>query len=69
MSDKKDQQKFLADVLERFRMCIEAESEERIAAEDDLRFLDGEEEAAYETLREANIFPEVCAWLCPVEQQ
>ena len=32
-------------------------------------FLDGEEQAAYETLREANIFPEVCAWLCPVEQQ
>jgi 2,4-dienoyl-CoA reductase (NADPH2) len=33
------------------------------------QFLDGKEEAAYETLREANIFPEVCAWLCPVEQQ
>lgn len=32
-------------------------------------FLDGEERAAYEVLREANIFPEVCAWLCPVEQQ
>ncbi|MBN2593928.1 MAG: FAD-dependent oxidoreductase [Sedimentisphaerales bacterium] len=33
------------------------------------QFLDGEEKAAYETLREANLFPEVCAWLCPVEQQ
>ena len=33
------------------------------------QFLDGQEQAAYETLREANIFPEVCAWLCPVEQQ
>jgi NADPH-dependent glutamate synthase beta subunit-like oxidoreductase/2,4-dienoyl-CoA reductase-like NADH-dependent reductase (Old Yellow Enzyme family) len=33
------------------------------------QFLDGEEKEAYETLREANIFPEVCAWLCPVEQQ
>jgi NADPH-dependent glutamate synthase beta subunit-like oxidoreductase/2,4-dienoyl-CoA reductase-like NADH-dependent reductase (Old Yellow Enzyme family) len=33
------------------------------------QFLDGEEKAAYETLREANIFPEICAWLCPVEQQ
>jgi len=33
------------------------------------QFLDGEEKAAYETLREANIFPEVCAWLCPIEQQ
>jgi 2,4-dienoyl-CoA reductase (NADPH2) len=33
------------------------------------QFLGGEEKAAYETLRETNIFPEVCAWLCPVEQQ
>jgi 2,4-dienoyl-CoA reductase (NADPH2) len=33
------------------------------------QFLEGEEQAAYETLRQANIFPEVCAWLCPVEQQ
>lgn len=32
-------------------------------------FLDGDEHAAYEVLRESNIFPEVCAWLCPVEQQ
>ena len=32
-------------------------------------FLDGDERGAYEVLREANIFPEVCAWLCPVEQQ
>ena len=32
-------------------------------------FLDGEERRAYEVLREANVFPEVCAWLCPVEQQ
>jgi len=32
-------------------------------------FLDGKDQAAYEALREANIFPEVCAWLCPVEQQ
>lgn len=31
-------------------------------------FLDGDDRAAYEVLREANIFPEVCAWLCPVEQ-
>jgi 2,4-dienoyl-CoA reductase (NADPH2) len=33
------------------------------------QFLDGDEKAAYETLRQANIFPEVCAWLCPVEEQ
>jgi len=33
------------------------------------QFLDGDEKAAYETLRETNIFPEICAWLCPVEQQ
>ncbi len=32
-------------------------------------FLDGDEKGAYEVLREANIFPEICAWLCPVEQQ
>lgn len=32
-------------------------------------FLEGREQAAYETLREANVFPEVCAWLCPVEHQ
>jgi len=32
-------------------------------------FLDGEERQAYEVLRQANVFPEVCAWLCPVEQQ
>ena len=32
-------------------------------------FLDGKDKPAYEVLREANVFPEVCAWLCPVEQQ
>jgi len=32
-------------------------------------FLDGQERQAYEVIRQANIFPEVCAWLCPVEQQ
>jgi len=32
-------------------------------------FLDGKEREAYETIRKANVFPEVCAWLCPVEQQ
>jgi len=32
-------------------------------------FLDGKEREAYEVIRQANIFPEVCAWLCPVEQQ
>jgi NADPH-dependent glutamate synthase beta subunit-like oxidoreductase/2,4-dienoyl-CoA reductase-like NADH-dependent reductase (Old Yellow Enzyme family) len=32
-------------------------------------FLDGDDRAAYEALRQANVFPEVCAWLCPVEQQ
>jgi len=32
-------------------------------------FLDGDDRAAYEVIREANIFPEVCAALCPVEQQ
>jgi len=32
-------------------------------------FLDGDDRGAYQVLREANVFPEVCAWLCPVEQQ
>ncbi len=32
-------------------------------------FLDGDDRAAYEVLREANVFGEICAWLCPVEQQ
>jgi len=32
-------------------------------------FLDGKDKPAYEVLREANVFAEVCAWLCPVEQQ
>jgi len=32
-------------------------------------FLDGKDREAYETIRRANVFPEVCAWLCPVEQQ
>jgi glutamate synthase (NADPH/NADH) small chain len=33
------------------------------------QFLDGDERGAYETMRQNNIFPEVCAWLCPVEEQ
>jgi glutamate synthase (NADPH/NADH) small chain len=32
-------------------------------------FLEGKEQAAYEVLHKANIFAEICAWLCPVEQQ
>ncbi|HIJ53952.1 MAG TPA: FAD-dependent oxidoreductase [Planctomycetes bacterium] len=31
-------------------------------------FLDGKDKPAYEVLREANVFAEVCAWLCPVEK-
>jgi NADPH-dependent glutamate synthase beta subunit-like oxidoreductase/2,4-dienoyl-CoA reductase-like NADH-dependent reductase (Old Yellow Enzyme family) len=33
------------------------------------QFLDGDEKAAYQTIRKSNIFPEICSWLCPVEQQ
>jgi NADPH-dependent glutamate synthase beta subunit-like oxidoreductase/2,4-dienoyl-CoA reductase-like NADH-dependent reductase (Old Yellow Enzyme family) len=33
------------------------------------KFLDGDDRGAYEMIRQANVFPEVCAWLCPVEQQ
>lgn len=32
-------------------------------------FAEGKEREAYEVIRRANVFPEVCAWLCPVEQQ
>jgi NADPH-dependent glutamate synthase beta subunit-like oxidoreductase/2,4-dienoyl-CoA reductase-like NADH-dependent reductase (Old Yellow Enzyme family) len=32
-------------------------------------FLDGKEREAYEVLRRSNVFPEICAWLCPVEHQ
>jgi 2,4-dienoyl-CoA reductase (NADPH2) len=32
-------------------------------------FVEGKEREAYEVIRKANVFPEVCAWLCPVEQQ
>lgn len=32
-------------------------------------FLEGKEREAYEVIRKANVFPEVCAWLCPVEHQ
>ncbi len=32
-------------------------------------FIEGDDRGAYEVLREKNIFPEVCAWLCPVENQ
>jgi len=32
-------------------------------------FLDGKDRDAYEVIRDSNIFPEICAWLCPVESQ
>lgn len=32
-------------------------------------FLEGDERAAYEVIKQSNVFPEICAWLCPVEQQ
>ncbi len=32
-------------------------------------FLDGKDKAAYESIRNSNVFPEICAWLCPVESQ
>jgi NADPH-dependent glutamate synthase beta subunit-like oxidoreductase/2,4-dienoyl-CoA reductase-like NADH-dependent reductase (Old Yellow Enzyme family) len=31
-------------------------------------FFDGDDRGAYEVIREANILPEVCAWLCPTEE-
>ena len=32
-------------------------------------FLEGREQDAYEIIRRNNVFPEICAWLCPVEEQ
>jgi NADPH-dependent glutamate synthase beta subunit-like oxidoreductase/2,4-dienoyl-CoA reductase-like NADH-dependent reductase (Old Yellow Enzyme family) len=32
-------------------------------------FLEGYDKEAYESIRKSNVFPEVCAWLCPVETQ
>jgi len=32
-------------------------------------FLDGKDKEAYESIRKSNVFPEICAWLCPVETQ
>ncbi len=32
-------------------------------------FLDGKDKEAYEAIRKSNVFPEICAWLCPVETQ
>ncbi len=32
-------------------------------------FLEGRERDAYEVIRRTNILPEICAWLCPVEEQ
>lgn len=32
-------------------------------------FLDGKDSEAYEVIRDSNVFPEICAWLCPVESQ
>jgi NADPH-dependent glutamate synthase beta subunit-like oxidoreductase/2,4-dienoyl-CoA reductase-like NADH-dependent reductase (Old Yellow Enzyme family) len=31
-------------------------------------FFDGDDRGAYEVIREANILPEICAWLCPAEE-
>jgi len=30
-------------------------------------FLDGDDRGAYEVIREVNILPEICAWLCPTQ--
>ncbi|MBN2218226.1 MAG: FAD-dependent oxidoreductase [Pirellulales bacterium] len=32
-------------------------------------FLEGKEQEAYEVIRRSNVFPETCAYLCPVETQ
>jgi len=32
-------------------------------------FLEGRERDAYEIIRQTNVLPQICAWLCPVEEQ
>ena len=32
-------------------------------------FLSGDDRKAYEIIRQRNVLPEICAWLCPVEDQ
>ena len=56
------------------RQCSEATCTQGCPAGVDIRgfigkFLDGDEREAYEILRQANVFPLVCAELCPVAQQ
>lgn len=41
---KKDAGEFIADVLDRFRRAVEAQTDERRLADEDLRFLDGEDQ-------------------------
>ena len=70
MSDKDNLQRLAQSCLE----CQEPTCQLACPAGIDIpdfihKFLDGREREAYETIRKANIFPEVCAWLCPVEQQ
>ncbi len=31
-------------------------------------FFDGDDKGAYEVIRESNVLPEICAWLCPAEE-
>ncbi len=70
MSDKDNLQRLVSDC----RKCQEPTCQLACPAGIDIPrfidlFLDGKEREAYEVIREANVFPEICAWLCPVEQQ
>jgi len=31
-------------------------------------FLNGDDRAAYQVIRKANVLPDICAWLCPIQQ-
>ncbi|MBN1974128.1 MAG: FAD-dependent oxidoreductase [Sedimentisphaerales bacterium] len=64
----------LARLASNCRMCQEPSCQLACPAGIDIPqfislFLENKDKQAYEVIRKSNIFPEVCAWLCPVEQQ
>ena len=64
----------LLELAESCRLCNDATCVRGCPAGIDIpdfmgKFLDGDEFGAYESIRQSNVFPLVCAELCPVEQQ
>ena len=70
MSDKANLQRLAQNCLQ----CQEPTCQSACPAGIDIpkfvrEFADGDERQAYKTICSSNVLPEVCAWLCPVEQQ